>query len=145
MTALPDPYDEPEFYDDLIAKRFLAWVLDLAITLLLVALGVVLTGFLALFLLPLVWMATAIAYRTLMLNRFGGTIGMLVASLEWRMLDGRRPEPGLALWHSVIYALSMTFVMGQLMSVIIMFSTPYRQGLNDKILGTTIVNRYLVS
>jgi RDD family. len=145
MIPLPDPYDYPDFYEDLLPKRFLAWVIDLVLTLLLVVVALAMTGFLALLILPLVWMGVAITYRTLMMSRFGATAGMLVAALEWRRLDGRRPDATLALWHSTIYALSMTFIMGQLMSVILMLLTPYKQGLNDKILGTTIVNRYLVS
>ncbi|PTX01252.1 MULTISPECIES: RDD family protein [Pararhodobacter] len=145
MTALPDPYDDPAFYDDLIPKRFLAWVVDLAITLILVVLALALTGFIAIFILPLVWMGVAITYRTLMLDRFGATAGMMLVALEWRRLDGRQPDTALALWHSAIYALSMSFILGQLVSVLLMVMTPYKQGLNDKILGTVIVNRSLVS
>lgn len=145
MTRLPDPDDDPGFYADLIPKRFLAWVIDLVITLLLFAIVLALTAFLAVFIFPLVWMAIAIAYRTVMLSRYGATAGMWIAALQWRSLDGRRPDSTLALWHSVIYALSMTFVLGQIASVTMMLVTPYRQGLNDWVLGTTIVNRYLVS
>ncbi|WP_334193362.1 RDD family protein [Pararhodobacter sp.] len=145
MTALPDPYDDPAFYDDLIPKRFLAWVVDLAITLVLVVLALALTGFIAIIILPLVWMGVAITYRTLMLDRFGATAGMMLVALEWRRLDGRRADTTLALWHSAIYALSMSFILGQLISVLLMVMTPYKQGLNDKILGTVIVNRSLVS
>ena len=146
LTApLPDPLDDPDFYGDLIPKRFLAWVIDLALTLLIFTLVIVLSGFLALFIFPLVWMAIAIAYRTVLLTRYGATAGMWIAALQWRRLDGRQPDQALALWHSVIYALSMTFVLGQIASVALMLVTPYRQGLNDWILGTTVVNRYLVA
>lgn len=144
-ARLPDPLDDPEFYSDLLPKRFLAWVIDLVLTLVIFALVIVLSGFLALFIFPLVWMAIAIAYRTVMLTRYGATAGMWIAALQWRRLDGRRPDEGLAFWHSAIYAVSMTFVLGQIASVALMLVTPYRQGLNDWILGTTIVNRYLVT
>ncbi|HCF23998.1 MAG TPA: hypothetical protein DER67_00360 [Novosphingobium sp.] len=70
---------------------------------------------------------------------------MMLVALEWRRLDGRQPDTALALWHSAIYALSMSFILGQLVSVLLMVMTPYKQGLNDKILGTVIVNRSLVS
>ncbi|WP_370242326.1 RDD family protein [Pararhodobacter marinus] len=141
--SLPHPLDEPEFYDHLMIKRFMAWVIDLVITLVMVLVALVLTGFLAIFILPFVWAAIAIAYRTVMLTRYGATLGMMVASVRWVRLDATRPDQTLALWHSVIYAGSMSFVIPQIASVAMMMITPYRQGLNDWILGTTIVNRYI--
>ncbi len=68
---------------------------------------------------------------------------MLVAAIRLRRLDGRAPDAVLCLWHSVIYALGMVFVAPQIASVAMMMVTPYRQGLNDMILGTTMINRAL--
>ena len=141
--SLPHPLDAPEFYDHLMIKRFLAWVIDLLITLVIVLVVLALTGFLAIVILPFVWSAIAIAYRTVTLTRYGATLGMMVASVRWVRLDATRPDQTVALWHSVIYAASMGFVIPQIASVALMMVTPYRQGLNDWILGTTIVNRYL--
>ena len=139
---LPDPHDNPDFYDHLMTKRLLAWVIDLALTLILVVLAIVLSAFLLLFIFPLAWAAVAIAYRTVSLSRWGATPGMMVAAIKLRRLDGRRPDPMLAFQHSALYALQMGFVFPQVVSVVMMLSTPYRQGLNDWLLGTTIINRY---
>ena len=143
--TLPDPALHPECYEHVIGKRFLAWVVDLAITLGLMLGAIILSGFIALFVFPVVWFALAVAYRTFMLARYGATAGMMLAAVEWRGLDGSVPSQEYALAHSVIYALSMTFVVPQILSVVLMLNTPYRQGLNDWILRTTIINRFILS
>lgn len=143
--SLPDPDLHPECYEHVIAKRFLAWGVDLAITLALMLLAILLTGFIALFVFPVVWFAIAVAYRSVMLARYGATAGMMLAALEWRGLDGAPPSREYALAHSVIYALSMTFVVPQIVSIALMLNTRYRQGLNDVILRTTLVNRFILS
>lgn len=141
--SLPDPYDDPSFYDHLIAKRFLAWVVDLALTVVLTLVALVATAFLAIFIFPLVWIGVSIAYRTVMLTRYGATAGMMVAAIRLRRLDGGRADPALCLWHSVLYAGTMGFVLPQIGSVALMLVTPYKQGLNDWLLGTTLVNRFV--
>lgn len=143
--TLPDPELHPECYEHIIGKRFLAWVVDLAITLGLMLVAIILSGFMALFVFPVVWFAIAVAYRTFMLARYGATAGMMLAAVEWRRLDGSVPSQEHALAYSVIYALSMTFVVPQILSVVLMLNTPYRQGLNDWLLGTTIINRFILS
>lgn len=139
--GLPHPYDDPAFYDHLIAKRLLAWTVDLVITLVLVVVALGMTAFLGVLVLPVIWSAVAIAYRTVMLTRFGATLGMMVAAIQLRRLDGARADPVTCLWHSVAYSASMVFVVPQIASVALMLVTPYRQGLNDWVLGTTLVNR----
>lgn len=143
--SLPDPHDDPAFYDHLIAKRFLAWVIDLALTALMVLVVLLLTVGMAIFIFPLLWMAIAIAYRVSMLNRFSATLGMMVAATELRHLDGRRLEPNTVLLHSIVYAFSMAFVVPQIGSIALMLNTPYKQGLNDLLLRTTVINKYIVS
>ncbi|MCB1396592.1 MAG: RDD family protein [Rhodobacter sp.] len=141
--SLPHPLDDPAFYDHLIAKRLLAWVIDLAVTLVLMLVVLAATAFLAIVIFPMVWVAVAVAYRTVMLTRYGATVGMLVAAIRLRRLDGSRPDPTLCLWHSAIYAGTMAFVVPQVASVALMLTTPYKQGLNDWLLGTTLVNRFI--
>ena len=142
---LPDPQDHPEIYEHLIAKRFLAWVIDVAITLTLVLVVLVLTLGLALILSPFIWAAISIAYRTTMLNRYQATLGMLVASTRLYHLDGRKPDHRTTLLHSITYSATMAMILPQIGSIALMLNTPYKQGLNDWLLGTTIVNRYIVS
>ena len=142
---LPDPHDHPEIYEHLIAKRFLAWVIDVVITLVLVLVPLVLSFGLALIVAPFLWAAISIAYRTTMLNRYQATVGMLIAATRLYHLDGRKPDPRITLLHSITYSATMAMVLPQIGSAALMLNTPYKQGLNDWLLGTTIVNRYIVS
>lgn len=140
---LPAPEDAPDLYRDVILKRFLAWLVDLVITFAITGVIVVLTVFLGLFFLPLLWIAVSVTYRTVMLSSYGATAGMLLVALRLRHLDGRRPGPAVCLWHAAIFAGAMTTALGQVVSVGLMLITPYRQSLGDAILGTTMINRYL--
>jgi len=101
----------------------------------------ILTLGLAAIVFPLVWAAIAIAYRYVMLVQFDATLGMMLAALRLRRLDGTRPGPFICFWHAAIYSASMTTVVGQIASVALMMTTPYRQGLNDLAMGTTMVHR----
>ncbi len=143
MTALPDPHYQPEFYHALVVKRALSWVVDLVITLALVLVVLALTVFLGVFILPILWFAVSVAYRWVMLSRYAATAGMMLAGITLRHLDGRAPEPATCLFHAAIFSASMGFVLPQIASVALMLVTPYRQGLNDVILGTTMINRWL--
>ena len=58
-------------------------------------------------------------------------------------LDDRAPGPVVAFWHAAIFSLGMFFVVPQMISIGLMFTTAYRQGLNDVILGTTVINRWV--
>ncbi|MFN7004339.1 MAG: RDD family protein [Roseinatronobacter sp.] len=143
MTRLPDPAHEPGLYRDLLLKRFLAWVVDLVITVAITAVIVVLTVFIGLFFLPLLWLAVTVTYRTVTLTNFGATPGMMLMALRLRHLSGRRPAPMTCLAHAVLFSLTMATIVGQMISVGLILITPYRQGLNDLILGTTMINTYL--
>lgn len=143
MTALPHPDHEPGLYRDVVLKRFLAWLIDLVITFAITAAVVIMTVFLGLFFLPLLWIVVSVTYRTVMLSNYSATAGMLLVALRLRHLDGSRPGPVVCLWHAALFSLTMATVLGQIVSVGLILITPYRQALNDLILGTTMINRYL--
>jgi uncharacterized RDD family membrane protein YckC len=138
---LPDPALDPGYYADILPKRFLAWVVDVVLTLLALLVVLALTLLMAAAILPLVWMALAIGYRYVFLTRYDATPGMMLAGLRLRRLDGTRAEPGHILAHAAIYSLAMATIIGQIASVAILMTTPYRQALNDLVLGTTMVHR----
>jgi uncharacterized RDD family membrane protein YckC len=138
---LPDPAHDPAYYADLLPKRFLAWCVDVVVTLVALVLVLILTVGLAALIFPLIWAALAIAYRYVMLVRYDATLGMMLAAIRLRRLDGTRPSPTTCFWHAAIYSGAMATVMGQIASVALMVTTPYRQGLNDLILRTTMVHR----
>lgn len=139
--TLPHPDDDPAFYAHVVEKRALAWVIDLVVTLLIVLVVIVLSAGLAAFMAPVLWSGVAIAYRMVFLTRYGATLGMLAAALRLRKLDGSRPDQRLCLWHAVLHALSMVFVLPQIASVAMMLTSPRRQALNDWLLGTVMINR----
>ena len=143
--SLPDPARDPEFYRALMVKRALAWAVDFGITLVLVLGVLVLTLFVAAFIFPLVWVTVSVAYRWVMLSRYGATAGMMLMAIKLRRLDGRRADSTLCLIHALIFSAAMITVIGQILSVALMLITPYRQGLNDLILGTTVINRFTES
>lgn len=143
MTRLPHPDHAPELYQDVLLKRFLAWLVDLVVTFAITGAVVVMTVFIGLFFLPLLWAVVSITYRTAMLSSYGATLGMMLVALRLRHLDGRQPGPVVCLWHAALFSGSIVTVLGQIISVGLMLITPYRQGLNDLILGTTVINRYL--
>lgn len=143
--TLPDPTLHPELYQDLIAKRLFAWLVDALIIVCIVLVVVLATVFIALFFLPVVALAVSIGYRWILLSRFGATPGMMLAAIELRHLDGRTPDPVICFMHATIFSLGMFFVVPQIISIALMFATSYRQGLNDTILGTTLVNRWLTA
>jgi len=138
---LPHPQDDPDYYTDLLPKRFLAWVVDVVVTAVALVVVLILSLGLLAFIFPLVWMTLAIAYRYVMLVRYDATLGMMLAALRLRHLDGTRPLPQTCLSHAGIYSVAMATVLGQIASVALMLTLPYRQGLNDLLLNTTMVHR----
>jgi uncharacterized RDD family membrane protein YckC len=134
--SLPDPVVQPEFYDSVPFKRAMAWVIDFVATV-----GLIVTLFTSVFFLPLLFMAISIAYRTVMLGRFGATLGMMVMALTWRRLDGRAPDTGTALFYSAAHAAMWTVFPLQIISVALILLSPLRQGLHDHLLGTTMLRR----
>jgi len=141
--TLPDPATHPELYGDLILKRFLAWLVDALVVVLIVFVAVLVTVFVGLFFLPVIALTVSIGYRWIMLSQYGATLGMMLAAIRISHLDGRAPDPVICFAHAAIFSLGMFFVIPQIVSVALMFSTAHRQGLNDVILRTTLVNRWV--
>ncbi len=139
--SLPDPEVQPEFYQDVPLKRALAWLVDLLVTLVLTLVALALTLFIATLFLPLFYVVVSIAYRTVMLSRYGATLGMMMTALKWRGLDGRAPDPMTAFAYSAIHAGQWAVVPVQIASIVMILVTPYRQGVNDMMTGTTMLHR----
>lgn len=140
-TGLPDPQYEAAFYADVPLKRFLAFVVDTLLILLISALIVPFTGFLALFFFGLLAWVVGLVYRAASLARGGATPGMRLMGLELRDWQGRRPDPVLAILHTAFFMIAFTLMMPQVISVLLMLTTPRRQGLHDLFLGTAVINR----
>lgn len=150
--TLPDPELQPEFYEHVAPKRAVALVLDMIAT---AALALPLIIFIGAavslaferfevggWFMILNYMAMSVAYRTVMLSRQGATFGMMVAVLKWRRMDGRPTDPMLALRYSLMHVVQWAILPLQIVSIVMILVTPYRQGLHDHLLGTTMLHRF---
>jgi uncharacterized RDD family membrane protein YckC len=140
--TLPDPATQPEFYTDIPWKRSMAWAVDVVVTLCLTLVALIATALLTAFILPLLFAAVGIGYRTFMLSRYGATLGMMLMAIKWRSLNGARPDTMTALIYSAAHAGMWTIFPLQIASIVTILLSPYRQGLHDMVLGTTMLHKY---
>jgi uncharacterized RDD family membrane protein YckC len=138
---LPDPMVQPEFYDSVTIKRGLAWVIDAALILALVVPIVVLTLFIALWFLPLLFFVVGFIYRVTTITSRSATWGMRLMSIEFRDSRGEHFDFSQAFMHTLGYTVSMSVFPLQLISIAMMFLTERGQGLTDMVLGTVAINR----
>jgi uncharacterized RDD family membrane protein YckC len=141
MPNLPDPIQQPQFYEAVPSKRLLAWVVDTVITLGLSLCVVLATAFVGLFVWPLLFLVTGFAYRYVTLSRGSATWGMQFAGIELRDARGARLGSGTALAHTAGYTISISLPILQIVSVVMMLTSDRGQGLTDAALGTVALNR----
>ncbi|MDN5787593.1 RDD family protein [Pseudorhodobacter sp.] len=140
-NALPDPEFNAEFYDGVALKRGLAWIVDTILTLILTAIIVPFTAFTAFFFLPALYVGVNMAYRWITIASRSATPGMRLAAIELRRFDGKPFDGGTAFLHTMGYAVSMAFVIPQVISVLMMMFGPRGQGLTDAVLGSVAINK----
>lgn len=138
---LPDPHRNAEFYADVPIKRAVAWLIDAAIILGITLAAIPLTLFSALFFLPLLWLVLSFAYRVTTLARGSATWGMRFMGIEMRTRRGEKFDLPEAAMHTLIYSICMSFVLPQVVSVVLMLTTERGQGLPDLAVGSTALNR----
>lgn len=136
----PDPERHAAFYDGVLPKRFLAWVLDLVLIGLVTALIVPFTAFTALFFLPVLFLVVGFLYRWATMTGRSATWGMRLVSIEFLDRNGQRFDGATALLHTLGYSLSMAFVLPQILSVVLMLISSRGQGLTDLVLGSVAIN-----
>lgn len=141
LWGLPDPETQPEFYADVPSKRFFAWIVDLVLIGLLVAVIVPFTAFTGLFFLPFLFLVVGFVYRVISLARSSATPGMRLVSLEFRTHKGEKFDLGIGFLHTLGYTISMSMVLPQVVSVVLMLTTARAQGLSDMVLGTAAINK----
>lgn len=139
--GLPDPETQAEFYADIPAKRLVAFVIDTLIVTVLTVVIVPFTAFIALFFLPLLWLVVGLAYRIITLANNSATPGMWLTGIELRNSQGERFNLGLAAAHTILYAISVSMFIPQVISIILMMTGARAQGLSDHILSTAAINR----
>ncbi len=141
LDGLPDPETEAAFYDGVPTKRFLAWIVDVALIAFMTLLVIPFTAFTGLFFLPLLYAMIGFLYRWVTLARGSATWGMRLSAVEIRRADGARLDPVTAFCHVAGYTVSVALFPLQLISIGLMLITPAAQGLTDLVLGTAGVRR----
>ncbi len=137
----PDPLDQPEFYEGILAKRLLAWVVD---SILIVGLCLVVlpfTAFTGIFFFPLLILMMSFIYRVATLANGSATLGMRLFGMELRDGQDRPFDGSTAFLHTLGYSVSVAMAPMQLISIVLMVTSARRQGLTDMVLNTVALNR----
>jgi uncharacterized RDD family membrane protein YckC len=141
MTHLPDPDRQPEFYQSVATKRFVAWLFDIALISLLCIVPVLLTLGVGLFFLPVIYGVISFVYRVVTIANGSATLGMRFMGIELRDAFGARMDLGKAVAHTAGYFVSMAIFLVQIVSIIMMLTSARSQGLTDSFLGTVMINQ----
>ncbi|MGB8813782.1 MAG: RDD family protein [Paracoccaceae bacterium] len=141
QSLLPDPDRHAEFYADVPMKRGIAWIIDTLLILLITAILVPFTAFAALFFLVPLYLTVSFAYRTVSLARASATPGMRLMAIEFRTHQGQAFDLPTAFLHTLGYTVSVSMVLPQVISVVLMMTGARAQGLTDHVLGTVAINR----
>lgn len=140
-TRMPNPQYRAELYEDVVPKRFMAWVIDIVLITLIVGVLTMFSLFTALFFLPLLYGIVSFLYRWGSLSGRSSTPGMRFMAIQIVTSDGHKLDGQSAFLHTAGYFLSVITFPLQLISIAMMFATPRNQGLSDTVLGTVAVNR----
>jgi uncharacterized RDD family membrane protein YckC len=144
LDGLPDPELDPQFYEGVLSRRLVAWVVDVMLILavgvpLAIVFGLATLG-LGFAVFPLIVAGTGFLYRTITIAGGSATWGMRLVGIELRRHDGSRFDFVTALLHTTLYTVAMGMVLVQMASVIAMLGTRHGQGLPDLVLRTTAIN-----
>jgi uncharacterized RDD family membrane protein YckC len=141
MSALPDPFNQPQFYASVPAKRLIAWVIDLVLIVAVCVVALPFTAFLGLFFWPVMVLVVGFAYRVVTLANRSATFGMRFSGIELRDAHGARFDLSLAVAHTLGYSVSVAFPLLQVISIVLMLTGARGQGLTDVVLGSVALNR----
>lgn len=150
QTQNPDDFfDMPgngALFESVLSRRIVAFcidfaflfVLSVAATVLVLILGVLTLG-LGWLLIPVIYPVLAILYvATTIGGSRAATYGMRFVGLEARMIDGRKPEAIIAIFHALAFYFSMT-VLTPLVLLLGLFTRRQRL-LHDYVSGILFVN-----
>ena len=142
-SRLPDPQVRPDYYKNILIKRFFAWVIDIVLIGLLALIITPFTAFTAIFFFPLFCLIIGFLYRWLTLSGNSATWGMRLMSIEFRNNFGERFDSGTAFLHTLGYTITVATGALQLVSIFLMIISDRKQGLTDHLMGTAAINRPL--
>ncbi|MGL4309163.1 MAG: RDD family protein [Paracoccaceae bacterium] len=140
-SALPDPAQQPDFYENVPLKRLFAWLVDAILVFAICVVLLPFTGFTGLFFWPFYFLTVDFFYRLATVIAFSATPGMALLAVRLYGHDGDRLDRMTAFLHVAGYSVSTGAVLPMLVSATLMLVSPRRQGLTDMILGTAALNR----
>jgi uncharacterized RDD family membrane protein YckC len=138
---LPHPDTHPEFYDSVAPKRLIAWIIDIALIVVIGAILTPLTAFTALFFFPLFVAIVGFVYRVVTLASGSATLGMRMMAIELRQNDGSKLEFISAFLHTVGLYISFAIPIIQIVSCVLMGTQKSGKGVTDLVLGTAMINK----
>jgi uncharacterized RDD family membrane protein YckC len=138
---LPHPDTHPEFYDSVAPKRLIAWIIDLALIVVIGAILTPLTAFTALFFFPLFVAIVGFVYRVVTLASGSATLGMRMMAIELRQNDGSKLEFISAFLHTLGLYISFAIPIIQIVSCVLMGTQKSGKGVTDLVLGTAMINK----
>jgi uncharacterized RDD family membrane protein YckC len=138
---LPHPDTHPEFYDSVAPKRLIAWIIDLALIVVIGAILTPLTAFTALFFFPLFVAIVGFVYRVVTLASGSATLGMRMMAIELRQNDGSKLEFISAFLHTLGLYISFSIPIIQIVSCVLMGTQKSGKGVTDLVLGTAMINK----
>ncbi|MHA1553937.1 MAG: RDD family protein [Alphaproteobacteria bacterium] len=141
-----DPDRQPELFDGVLAKRIVAFFVDVIVIFLLMIPAMVIVGILGIvtlgigfLLFPPLFVIVALAYVALTLGGpRSATVGMRMTAIEMRTWSGQKMFPLLAIMHALVFWFSIA-VLTPLILLVGLF-TKRRQMLHDLLLGVAAVN-----
>lgn len=140
-NALPDPVLQAEFYADTSVKRLLAWVIDTIVIAGLSILVSLLTFGIGFFVFFGIMFLVGFAYRVITLSNRSATWGMRLTAVEFRQANGQTFDLSTAFLHTLGFYVSFSFILLQVISMVLMVTSERAQGLSDHVLGTVAINR----
>lgn len=143
----PDPNLHAEYYSNIVARRFMAWLLDtILITSIMAAVFVVLLitkvvtfGLMSIplyfgfFLVPLIY------YSVFLAGELAATPAMRVVGLELKTWNDGRPDYAQVVLRTIVHYLSVLFLSP--LVLLVMLFNQRRLALHDYLSGTVMVNR----
>jgi uncharacterized RDD family membrane protein YckC len=141
-----DPVTQPQLFDGVIRKRFVAFIVDAIIILVLTVIAYVAVALLGIVTLGLAWLLFGLVFPAVGLGynavTIGGpnsaTVGQKMMGLEVRMWYGGKVSPLIAAFHALLFWFSLVVFSPILIWA---FFDPRKRCLHDILAGVVVINR----
>jgi uncharacterized RDD family membrane protein YckC len=141
-----DPVAQPQLFDGVIRKRFVAFIVDAIIILVLTVIAYLVVGVLGILTLGLAWLLFGLVFPAVGLGynalTIGGpnsaTVGQRMMGLEVRMWYGGKVSPLIAAFHALLFWFSLVVFC---LILLWAFFDQRKRCLHDILAGVVVMNR----